>query len=84
MVQKRLSLLIIVYTLLVVISAISLYVLGEKRIDVYVSLNILTYYVSYATLRPTFTTRAVKFLNIALFVIFAIIVSFRIYEVLTS
>ena len=82
--QSRLSLLLLVYTLLVVISAISLYVLGEKRVDVYVSLNILAYYVSYATLRPTLTTRAVRFLNIALFVIFAVIVSFRVYEVLTS
>jgi hypothetical protein len=83
-VQKRLNLLITTYTLLTVISAISLYVLGEKRVDVYVSLNILAYYVSYATLRPTIINRAVRFLNIALFIVFTIIVSFRIYEVLTS
>lgn len=82
--QKRLNLLITTYTLLTVISAISLYVLGEKRVDVYVSLNILAYYVSYATLRPTIINRAVRFLNIALFIVFTIIVSFRIYEVLTS
>jgi hypothetical protein len=83
-VQKRLNLLITTYTLLTVISVISLYVLGEKRVDVYVSLNILAYYVSYATLRPTIINRAVRFLNIALFIVFTIIVSFRIYEVLTS
>ncbi|MCC6035365.1 MAG: hypothetical protein LM567_07720 [Desulfurococcaceae archaeon] len=82
--QKRLNLLITTYTLLTVISVISLYVLGEKRVDVYVSLNILAYYVSYATLRPTIINRAVRFLNIALFIVFTIIVSFRIYEVLTS
>jgi len=83
-VERRVSILLVVYTFLVVISVISLYVLGERRADVYVSLNILAYYISYAIIRPSYTSRAVRALNIVLFVLFAIIVAFRIYEVLVS
>jgi hypothetical protein len=83
-VERRVSILVLVYAFLVVLSIISLYGLSEKRVDVYVSLNILTYYVSYAIVRPTYTSRYVKALNILLFIVFAIIVSYRVYEVLST
>jgi hypothetical protein len=82
--ERKLSVLILVYTILVVVSAISLYLLGERRVDVYVSLNILSYYVSYAIMRPSYTSRSIRLLNIVLFAVFTVIVSFRVYEVLTS
>jgi len=82
--EKKANILLFMYTLLVVLSIISLYLLGEKRVDVYVSLNILAYYVSYAVARPSYTSRPVRILNIALFVIFTLIVALRIYEVLMS
>ncbi len=82
--ERRVSILVLVYAFLVVLSIISLYGLSEKRVDVYVSLNILTYYVSYAVVRPTYTSRYVKALNILLFIVFAIIVSYRVYEVLSK
>ncbi|MCC6041337.1 MAG: hypothetical protein LM557_04095 [Desulfurococcaceae archaeon] len=82
--ERRVSILVLVYAFLVVLSIISLYGLSEKRVDVYVSLNILTYYVSYAIVRPTYTSRYVKALNILLFIVFAIIVSYRVYEVLST
>jgi hypothetical protein len=83
-VERRVSILVLVYAFLAVLSIISLYGLSEKRVDVYVSLNILTYYVSYAIVRPTYTSRYVKALNILLFIVFAIIVSYRVYEVLST
>lgn len=82
--ERRVSILVLVYAFLAVLSIISLYGLSEKRVDVYVSLNILTYYVSYAIVRPTYTSRYVKALNILLFIVFAIIVSYRVYEVLST
>lgn len=82
--ERRVSILVLVYTVLVVLSVTSLYVLGEKRADLYVSLNILAYYVSYAVMRPTYTSKYVRALNITLFIVFAVIVAFRVYEVLTS
>jgi hypothetical protein len=83
-VERGVSVLLLVYTTLVVLSIIGLYALGEKRVDVYISLNILAYYVSYAVTRPAYTSRHVKILNIVLFAVFTVIVAFRVYEVLVS
>jgi len=83
-VERGVSVLLLVYTTLVVLSVIGLYALGEKRVDVYISLNILAYYVSYAVTGPAYTSRHVKILNIVLFAVFTVIVAFRVYEVLVS
>jgi hypothetical protein len=83
-VERKVDILLVIYTSLVVLSVISLYVLGERRIDAYISLNILAYYTSHGIIRPNYTSRAVKALNIALFAVFMIIVAFRVYEVLVS
>lgn len=80
--ERRTSILVLVYAFLVVVSIISLYELGERRVDVYVSLNILAYYVTYAVIRPTYTSRHVRVLNIVLFIVFALVASYRVYEVL--
>jgi len=74
----------LMFTSLVVISNITLVFLNESRIDVYISLSILAYYVSHALSRPSTTYKPVRILNIALFVLFAVIVAYRVYEVFIS
>jgi len=65
-----------------VLSTVALYLLKEQRVDVYVSLNILSYYVSYAVVRPSTLSSIVRVLNAALFALFIAIVAYRVYEVL--
>uniref|UniRef100_A0A7J3Z5V3 Uncharacterized protein n=1 Tax=Ignisphaera aggregans TaxID=334771 RepID=A0A7J3Z5V3_9CREN len=80
--RSRVSLFILVYTLMNVLSTVALYLLKEQRVDVYVSLNILSYYVSYAVVRPSTLSSIVRVLNAALFALFIAIVAYRVYEVL--
>lgn len=54
--------------------------LHEARLDVYVSMFTLEYFVALAILRPRRKVR--DFLAFALFAIFAVIVAFRVAEVL--
>jgi hypothetical protein len=65
-----------------VLSTVALYLLKEQRVDVYVSLNILSYYVSYAVVKPSTLSSIVRVLNAALFALFIAIVAYRVYEVL--
>jgi len=81
-VQSRVSLFILIYALMIVLSTAALYLLREQRVDVYISLNILSYYVSYAVVRPSISTNIVRIINIILFILFIAIVAYRIYEVL--
>jgi hypothetical protein len=80
--RSRVGLFILVYALMTVLSTVSLYLLKEQRVDVYISLNILSYYISYAVIRPGPSTNIVKVLNITLFALFIVVVAFRVYEVL--
>jgi hypothetical protein len=80
--RSRVSLFILVYTLMNVLSTVALYLLKEQRVDVYVSLNILSYYVSYTVVRPSTLSSIVRVLNVALFALFIAIVAYRVYEVL--
>lgn len=80
--RSRVSLFILVYTLMNVLSTVALYLLKEQRVDVYVSLNILSYYVSYAVVKPSTLSSIVRVLNAALFALFIAIVAYRVYEVL--
>jgi hypothetical protein len=82
--KRELELFTTLYTVLVILSTTSLCLLGEKRVDLYVSLNILAYYVSYALVRPGVGGVVVRALNALLLAVFLIIVAFRVYEVLTS
>jgi len=56
--------------------------LGEMRLDVYVSMYTLEYFVAEAVLRPR--RRFFDILGLALFLIFSIIVCFRVWEILQA
>ena len=56
--------------------------LGEMRLDVYVSMYTLEYFVAKAVLRPR--RRFFDILGLALFLIFSIIVCFRVWEILQA
>ncbi|MEM4664447.1 MAG: hypothetical protein QW271_01705 [Sulfolobales archaeon] len=63
----------------------SIYLLGEDRVDAYTSVNILVYFVSYAVTRPSVErSKAVRYLNMFLLLLFALIVAWRVYEVLVK
>ncbi|MEM4482220.1 MAG: hypothetical protein QXK88_04985 [Desulfurococcaceae archaeon] len=80
---RRQELLPFIYVLLVTSMNISLYTLGEKRVDAYLALNVLLYFISYAVVRPFYAAPLlVKALNASLLLVFALIVAFRVYEVL--
>jgi hypothetical protein len=73
---------IVIYTLLHTIMIISLLLLGETRVDVYISLSVLVYFISTSIL-PEIRERAdLKAADIILITIFVIIVSLRVLEVL--
>jgi hypothetical protein len=75
---------LLVYTILSVTSNIVLSLLGESRVDLYLSLNILAYYFSYAIIHPTIASKRAVLLNILLLALFTAIVSYRVYEVLSG
>ncbi len=58
--------------------------LGESRPDVYISMTILLYYIFFSIVDPVGDRgeRPVTLLNILLFLIFSVIVAFRVYEIL--
>jgi hypothetical protein len=62
---------------------VSLLLLSESRIDTYVALNILSFYVSYSLARPsTRSATMVRLIHALLLSIFAFLVGSRVYEVL--
>lgn len=75
---------LLVYTVLSVTSNMVLSLLGESRVDLYLSLNILAYYFSYAIVHPPIASRRAFLLNILLFTLFTGIVAYRVYEVLSG
>lgn len=67
------------------LASASMYLLGESRVDAYASVNVLTYFVSYAVARPGLErSRAVRCLNALLLLVFAVVVAWRVYEVLAK
>lgn len=75
---------VLTYTLIANTLNPVLYFMGEKRIDIYVVVNILVYYISYYIVRPIFIReKFIRLLNITLFIVFTSIATYRIYEVLT-
>lgn len=76
---------LITYASMSMLASASMYLLGESRGDAYASVNILAYFVSYAVIRPgAERSRAVKGLNAFLLLVFAVIVAWRVYEVLAK
>lgn len=71
------------YAGLVALFNSTLVLLGERRADAYLAVNVLSFYVSYSLVRPqTRPGLATLLLHAALLAIFAAIVSVRVYEVL--
>ncbi|MFN3268749.1 MAG: hypothetical protein ACK416_05780 [Zestosphaera sp.] len=82
---RRVELLLLIYILLATSMNVSLFLLGESRVDAYVAVNVLTYLVSYVVVRPFFETPPlIKVLNTTLLLFFTVTVFFRIYEVLVK
>jgi hypothetical protein len=82
--EDRVYLLLLVYTILSATSNAVLSLLGESRVDLYLSLNILAYYFSYAIIHPPMASKRAVLLNILLFMLFTAIVAYRVYEVLSG
>lgn len=77
------ELFILVYTALASMITATIFLLGESRIDAYIALNILTYYMCYAVVRPGIRRGLIiKMYNVLLLVVMGVIISLRLYEVL--
>lgn len=63
--------------------SLALFLLGEQRVDAYVALNILVYYICYAVMRPSpGRSLLVRAFNIALLSVMCAVIAVRVYEVL--
>ncbi|RLE03180.1 MAG: hypothetical protein DRI99_05200 [Candidatus Aminicenantes bacterium] len=79
--MRKETLFLITYALLMMITVPSLAALNENRLDVYISLFILEYFVANSIFRPRYRTKH-DFLALILFTIFLYIVANRILEIL--
>ncbi|MEM4889142.1 MAG: hypothetical protein QXJ64_06875 [Thermosphaera sp.] len=80
---KRVDVFLLTYTLLTSIINVFLLLLNETRVDAYISVNILVFYVNYAVIRPVRNPGLPwRVLQLTLLCVFAIIVGYRVYEVL--
>lgn len=81
--MKRYEVFLLIYTLLTYALNTSLFMLSESRVDAYISVNILVFYITYAVVKPIRNPGLPwKILQAALLCLFAIIVGYRVYEVL--
>jgi len=75
----------LLYTGLVALFNSTLLLLGERRVDAYVAVNVLSFYVSYSLARPpTRPGVATVVLHVLLLTVFAVVVALRVYEVLVG
>lgn len=72
----------LILAVMIIITVTALGAIGESRLDVYISLFTLEYFIGLAVLRPR--RRTLDFLAIALLIIFIIIVGIRIIEVIQT
>lgn len=80
---KRVDVFLLTYTMLTLILNTSLFLLNETRIDAYISVNILVFYITHAVIRPLRNPGlSWKILQLILLCLFIVIVGYRIYEVL--
>ncbi len=70
----------IILTIMMLTTFSTLYSLGEGRVDAYISMYTLEYFIIKALLKPRRITR--DYLAIALFIAFTIIVAIRVMQVL--
>ena len=69
------------FSTIYIISMIILVLLGENRPDVYVSIGILVYFI-YVSLDTRIRENTNKYVNILLFIIFMVIVVYRVLNIL--
>ena len=72
----------VVLALLITLTTWALWSVGEHRVDVYIAMFVLTYVVTKAILRPR--RRGLDVLLLILIATFFVIVSIRVYQVLTK
>lgn len=70
----------LIFSFLTLLTVPILWSLGEMRLDVYISMYTLEYFVVKAIFNPRRITR--DYLAVVLFIIFTVIVSYRVLEVL--
>lgn len=70
----------LIFSFLAFLTVPILWSLGEMRLDVYISMYTLEYFVVKAIFNPRRVTR--DYLAVVLFIIFSVIVSYRVLEVL--
>jgi len=72
----------ILLPLLYTLTVYSLSSLGEQRIDAYFSMLVLEYFVLYALLRPKRRHR--DYIALVLLALFAVVVAYRVLEVISK
>ena len=73
---------LIVFTVLVVITTLTLIYVGELRPDAYLAITILIYFI-YTSINYSFRFRVkLKVIDVSLIIIFSLIVIYRVYEVI--
>ncbi|MEM2078063.1 MAG: hypothetical protein QXY95_04850 [Thermosphaera sp.] len=83
--NARYSTFLITYVSLVTLFNSALLLLGEERVDAFIALNILCFYISYALVKPfPRTALPVKLLHATLITLFILIISIRISEVIVK
>jgi len=82
--MKRYELYLLVMAVLVALFNMVLVVLGEKRVDAYISITILVYFIVTATMGAglEFHGRGQRVLTITFIVLFSIVVAYRVWKVL--
>lgn len=79
---RREELFLLLLAFLTTLFNIALVLLGEQRIDVYIALFILVYFVSLTLLGSSIVEKGLKKVNILFIVIFMLIVTYRIWRIL--
>ena len=84
--MKRHDLFSLLFAVMAFVVNSSLISLGEVRPDVYLSMSILIYYVLYSVIAPPRVSgrRGIRYLNVSLFIVFMIVIGYRVYQVLYS
>lgn len=82
--MKRHEVFLLAYTLLTYALNTSLFMLNESRIDAYIAVNILVFYITYSIVKPIRNPALPwKILQVVLLCLFAVIVGYRVYGVLS-
>lgn len=78
---RKIDLFILVYASMVSALNLSMFLIGENRVDAYVAVNILVYFIAFTVIRPlNRSVKSISILNISLILLFIGIVTLRIYE----